>query len=104
MSVFIISILMMLVLTYILYQMINFKKTIAYYQEKIESLSRLINSQQEETKSLLTAYMTESRVIAFYGDVLPLIRDQEVVALFNKLAGDEEKHLALLEGCLSRKI
>lgn len=95
---------MLAILTYLIYNIINVKKTIALYQEKIDSLTKMVNRQQEETKSLLTAYMTESRVIAFYGDVSPLIQDQEVVALFNRLAKDEEKHIALLEDCLSRKI
>lgn len=104
MTIFLISLIMLGVLTYLMYNIINFKKTIALYQERIDSLTNMVNKQQEETKSLLTAYMTESRVIAFYGDVSPLIQDQEVIALFNRLAKDEEKHIALLEDCLSRKI
>ena len=104
MTIFLISIFMLGVLTYVLYNVVNFKKTIALYQERIETLTNKVNKQQEETKSLLTAYMTESRVIAFYGDVSPLIQDQEVVALFNRLAKDEEKHIALLEDCMSKKM
>ncbi|MDH3974883.1 MAG: hypothetical protein OEV42_11440 [Deltaproteobacteria bacterium] len=104
MNFFLISIVILGILTYIMYTIVNFKKTIALYQERIDSLSKMVDKQQAETKSLLTAYMTESRVIAFYGDVSPLIKDQEVVELFNRLAKDEEKHISLLEDCLSRKI
>ena len=104
MEIFLVSIVMLGVMTYVLYTVVNFKKTIAIYQERIDSLTGMVNKQQEETKSLLTAYMTESRVIAFYGDVSPLVQDQDVIALFNRLAKDEEKHIALLEGCLSGKI
>lgn len=101
MSIFVMSIIMLVALSYLFYTMMDFKKTIANYEERIGQLSNLLNTQQDETRVLLTAYMTESRVISFYDDITPLIRDKEVIQLFQRLAKDEEKHISLLENCLA---
>ena len=104
MTVFMLSMLMLALMAYVLYQMVNFKKTIADHQEKVEQLSGLVNQQQNETRSLLTAYMSESRAISFYEDVSSLVKDKEVSDLFARLAKDEEKHMMLLEKCLKKNM
>lgn len=104
MSVFMLSMLMFALMAYVLYQMINFKKTIDDHKEKVEKLTGLVNKQQNETRSLLTAYMSESRAISFYEDVSSLIKDKEVSDLFTSLAKDEEKHMMLLEKCLKKNM
>ena len=73
------------------------------FKEKIEKLQSVVNNQQDETRVLITAYMTESRVISFYNDISPLIQDDEVLQLFNRVAKDEERHISLLENCMSKK-
>lgn len=103
MTLFVLSFLMLAVLTFQIYNMIHYKSVIEGFKEKIEKLQSAVNKQQNETRSLLTAYMTEARVISFYDDISPLIRDEEVLQLFNKLAKDEEKHIRLLEDCLKKK-
>lgn len=103
MSLFALSAITLVALTYVLYSMIDFKKTMADYKDQIDRLQKIVDTQQSETKVLLTAYMTESRVISFYDDVSPLIKDKEVAELFERLAKDEEKHITLLENCLAGK-
>ena len=104
MTVFMLSMLMFALMAYILYTMVNFKKTIAGHKEQVEKLTGLVNQQHKETRSLLTAYMTEARVISFYEDVSPLIKDREVSELFSRLAQDEERHIMLLEKCLKKNM
>ena len=97
------GILMIAIFTWQVYNMIHYKGVIEEFKEKIEKLQSVVNKQQNETRALLTAYMTESRVISFYNDISPLIQDDEVLQLFNELAKDEEKHIALLENCMAKK-
>ena len=100
---FVLSILMLAVLTFQIYNIINFKNVITDFQGRIDQLQGKIDREQSETRALLTAYMTETRVISFYDDITPLIRDEEVAQLFRNLVRDEEKHVRLLENCLEKR-
>lgn len=103
MAYFILSMIILGILTFQFYNMRKFRKVVAKFNEKVERLQGIVDKQQTETRSLLTAYLTESRVISFYEDAASLIKDEDVIQLFAKLARDEKKHIALLEKCLAKK-
>ena len=90
-------------LTFQIFNMIKMRNIIAEFNEKIERLQGMVDKQQDETRTLLTSYLTESQVIKFYEDAALVIKDKDVIDLFKKLAKDEIKHIALLENCLSKK-
>ena len=103
MAYFILSMIIIGILTFHFHNMTKFRKVVAKFNENVERLQGLVDKQQTETSSLLTAYLTESRVIRFYEDSASLIKDEDVIQLFAKLAKDEKKHIALLEKCLATK-
>ena len=68
---------------------------------QLERLSDVIRKQDDNTRALLNAYMNESRMMGFYREALVQCQDSEVVGLFQQLLKDEEKHIDILEKCLS---
>lgn len=100
---FILSMIILAILALLFYNMIKFRKVTAEFDEKVQGLQGIIDKQQIETHTLLTAYLTESQVIGFYEDAASIIQDKDVIQLFAKLAKDEKKHIALLENCLAKK-
>ena len=103
MTYFILSMIIFAILTFHFYNMIKFRKVAAEFNQKVERLQGIVDEQQTETRTLLTAYLTESQVIRFYDDAASIIKDKDVIQLFAKLAKDEKKHIALLENCLAKK-
>ena len=103
MTYFILSMIILGILTFQIYNMIKFRNVAAAFNEKIERLQGIVDKQQNETRTLLTAYLTESQVIRFYEDASLIIKDKDVIQLFEKLAKDEKKHISLLENCLAKK-
>ena len=103
MAYFILSVIIVAILAFQFHYTRKFKKVVSKFNEKVERLQGIVDKQQAETSSLLTAYLTESRVISFYEDAASLIKDEDVIQLFAKLARDEKKHIALLEKCMAKK-
>ena len=103
MAYIILSMIIIGILTFQFYNTKKFRKVVTELNEKVEILQGVVDKQQTETRTLLTAYLTESQVISFYEDAALIIKDKDVIQLFAKLAKDEKKHIALLENCLAQK-
>lgn len=103
MTYFILSMIIISILTLQFYNAKKSKEVVAEFNEKVERLHGIVDKQETETRTLLTAYLTESQVSKFYDDAALIIKDKDVIQLFAKLAKEEKKHIALLENCLSQK-
>lgn len=103
MTYFVLAMIILGILTFQIYNMIQLRNVATDFNEKVERLQSIVDNQQHETRTLLTAYLTESQVIKFYDDAALVLKDKEVIQLFEKLAKDEQKHISLLENCLSKK-
>ena len=81
---------------------LKLQSEIGGFKSQIDVLSDKVSEQDEQTKFLLNTYMNESRMMGFYREALIQCQDKEVVDLFQELLKDEEKHIDILEKCLSK--